>query len=187
MAIPFFILAGNFLTHGGVARRMINFATSMVGHWYGGLALSGVLGLCAFCRCFVALRPPPLSPSVPFFIPGMVKAGFPDAVRRRCHCHLRSARTSSSPRPLLWSCMLSPPTPRWAPCSCPGLFLYLLASTLGGITWYRARKYNYPRQAKASWGDRLPPSRESAWGLMLIIVVMGASIRGFLHERKPQR
>ena len=32
MAIPFFILAGNFLTHGGVAKRMIAFATSMVGH-----------------------------------------------------------------------------------------------------------------------------------------------------------
>ena len=32
MAIPFFILAGNFLTHGGVAKRMINFATSMIGH-----------------------------------------------------------------------------------------------------------------------------------------------------------
>ncbi len=43
MAIPFFILAGNFLTHGGVARRMINFATSIVGHWHGGLTLSGVL------------------------------------------------------------------------------------------------------------------------------------------------
>ena len=38
MAIPFFILAGNFLTHGGVARRMIHFATAMVGHWHGGLA-----------------------------------------------------------------------------------------------------------------------------------------------------
>ena len=37
MAIPFFILAGNFLTHGGVARRMIRFASSMIGHWYGGL------------------------------------------------------------------------------------------------------------------------------------------------------
>ena len=34
MAIPFFILAGNFLTHGGVARRMIRFATALVGHWY---------------------------------------------------------------------------------------------------------------------------------------------------------
>ena len=43
MAIPFFILAGNFLTHGGVARRMINFATSMVGHWHGGLGLAGVI------------------------------------------------------------------------------------------------------------------------------------------------
>src|ERR1700712_2897563 len=43
MAIPFFILAGNFLTHGGVARRMIKFATSMVGHWYGGLGLAGGL------------------------------------------------------------------------------------------------------------------------------------------------
>src|SRR5262250_2616607 len=32
MAIPFFILAGNFLTHGGVARKMINFAVTMVGH-----------------------------------------------------------------------------------------------------------------------------------------------------------
>src|SRR4051812_29641250 len=48
MAIPFFILAGNFLTHGGVARRMIAFATSMVGHWYGGLGLAGVIGLAVF-------------------------------------------------------------------------------------------------------------------------------------------
>src|SRR6202171_152258 len=42
MAIPFFILAGNFLTHGGVARRMINFAGSMVGHWYGGVGLAAL-------------------------------------------------------------------------------------------------------------------------------------------------
>ena len=51
MAIPFFILAGNFLTHGGVARRMINFATSMVGHWYGGLGLAGVVA----CALFAAV------------------------------------------------------------------------------------------------------------------------------------
>src|SRR5713101_2022668 len=50
MAIPFFILAGNFLTHGGVARRMINFATSMVGHWYGGVGLAGVMA----CALIVA-------------------------------------------------------------------------------------------------------------------------------------
>src|SRR2546426_2570815 len=41
MAIPFFILAGNFLTHGGVARRMIRFATAMVGHPHGGVGAAG--------------------------------------------------------------------------------------------------------------------------------------------------
>src|SRR5260370_204713 len=42
MAIPFFILAGNFLTHGGVARRMIDFATSLIGHLHGGLGFGGI-------------------------------------------------------------------------------------------------------------------------------------------------
>src|SRR5258708_614017 len=56
MAIPFFILAGNFLTHGGVARRMIAFATSMVGHWYGGPGLPRRHGRALF---------PPISGSPP--------------------------------------------------------------------------------------------------------------------------
>src|ERR1700746_222263 len=51
MAIPFFILAGNFLTHGGVARRMIAFTTSLVGHWAGGLGLAGVVA----CALFAAI------------------------------------------------------------------------------------------------------------------------------------
>src|SRR5437773_11126942 len=56
MAIPFFILAGNFLTHGGVARRMIAFATAMVGHWYGGLGLAGGVG-CVVFAAVVGLSP----------------------------------------------------------------------------------------------------------------------------------
>ena len=40
LAIPFFILAGAFMTTGGVAKRMIAFANSLVGHFRGGLALS---------------------------------------------------------------------------------------------------------------------------------------------------
>src|ERR1700739_2337272 len=51
MAIPFFILAGNFLTAGGVAKRMINFAASLIGHWYGGLGLAGVVA----CALFAAI------------------------------------------------------------------------------------------------------------------------------------
>src|SRR5262249_46230939 len=51
MAIPFFILAGTFLTRGGVARRMITFTTSLVGHLPGGLGLAGV----AACPMFAAI------------------------------------------------------------------------------------------------------------------------------------
>src|SRR6202049_3582636 len=48
MAIPFFILAGNFLRHGGVARRMIDFAVSLIGHWHGGLGLAGIVACSMF-------------------------------------------------------------------------------------------------------------------------------------------
>src|SRR5918995_6684604 len=51
MAVPFFILAGNFLTHCGGAPRVIRFATSMVGHWHGGLGLAGVMA----CALFAAV------------------------------------------------------------------------------------------------------------------------------------
>ncbi|MGA8881535.1 MAG: TRAP transporter large permease subunit, partial [Azonexus sp.] len=76
MAIPFFILAGNFLTHGGVAKRMINFATSMVGHWYGGLGLAGVLA-CALFAAVSGSSPATVVAIGSILLPAMVKAGFP--------------------------------------------------------------------------------------------------------------
>jgi TRAP-type mannitol/chloroaromatic compound transport system permease large subunit len=87
MAIPFFILAGNFLTHGGVAKRMINFATSMVGHWYGGLGLGGVLA-CALFAAVSGSSPATVVAIGSILLPAMVKAGFPNA----------SAPASSPPR-----------------------------------------------------------------------------------------
>src|SRR4051794_39535537 len=82
MAIPLFILAGNFLTHGGVARRMIAFATSMVGHWYGGLGLAAVLA----CALFAALsRASPACGgaigSIP--MPAVIQAGLSPRLRAR--------------------------------------------------------------------------------------------------------
>ncbi len=87
MAIPFFILAGNFLTHGGVARRMINFASSMVGHWHGGLGLAGVMA-CALFAAVSGSSPATVVAIGSIMLPAMVKQGFPP----------RSVR-ASSPRP----------------------------------------------------------------------------------------
>ena len=57
----------------------------------------------------------------------------------------------------------------------PGI---VLATILGGVTYYRARKFNYPRLPKASWAARLKAFRESMWGLLLIVIVMGGIYTG---------
>ena len=95
MAIPFFILAGNFLTHGGVARRMIAFATSMVGHWYGGLGLAGVMA-CALFAAVSGSSPATVVAIGSIILPAMVKQGYPQALRRRRDRHLRRARHPDS-------------------------------------------------------------------------------------------
>jgi len=51
LAIPFFILASSFMSTGGVARRIIEFAIAIIGHVRGGLAIAGVLA----CMLFAAL------------------------------------------------------------------------------------------------------------------------------------
>ncbi|MGC8808087.1 MAG: TRAP transporter large permease subunit, partial [Thiomonas sp.] len=76
MAIPFFILAGNFLTHGGVARRMIAFASSLIGHWAGGLGLAGVLA-CALFAAVSGSSPATVVAIGSILMPAMIKAGFP--------------------------------------------------------------------------------------------------------------
>ena len=57
----------------------------------------------------------------------------------------------------------------------PGL---ILATMLGVTTWWRARKFNYPRQPVATWGERLATFRKAIWGLFLIIVVIGGIYSG---------
>ncbi|KYG89213.1 TRAP transporter large permease [Metasolibacillus sp. FSL H7-0170] len=43
MAIPFFILAGNIMGAGSMSKRLVNFATSLVGHFTGGLAMVAIV------------------------------------------------------------------------------------------------------------------------------------------------
>jgi C4-dicarboxylate transporter DctM subunit len=57
----------------------------------------------------------------------------------------------------------------------PGLCLSFL---LGLTTWWRAKKFDYPRMKKATWGERYKAFRESMWGLLLIVVVIGGIYSG---------
>ena len=177
MAIPFFILAGNFLTHGGVARRMINFATAMVGHWHGGLGLGGVVA-CALFAAVSGSSPATVVAIGSILLPAMAKAGFPK--RFGAGVIATSGALGILIPPSIVMVMYSVATNT----SVGALFMagvvpgLALAATLGGVTWYRARKFDYPRQPKASVAGRVKAFRESVWGLLLIVVVMGGIYSG---------
>ncbi len=177
MAIPFFILAGNFLTHGGVARRMINFASSMVGHWYGGLGLAGVLA-CALFAAVSGSSPATVVAIGSILMPAMVRAGFPKSfgagvittsgalgilIPPSIVMVMYSVATNTSVGALFMAGVV------------PGI---ALAAVLGGVTFYRARKFNYPRLTKATWAERFNAFKTSAWGLLLIVIVMGGIYTG---------
>ena len=177
MAIPFFILAGNFLTHGGVAKRMIRFASDMVGHFYGGLALAGVMA-CALFAAVSGSSPATVVAIGSILLPAMVKAGFPN--RFGAGVITTSGALGILIPPSIVMVMYSVSTNT----SVGALFMagvvpgLMLATMLGLTTWYLARKNDYPRLPKASFVQRMKSFKESIWGLLLIVVVMGGIYTG---------
>jgi C4-dicarboxylate transporter DctM subunit len=57
----------------------------------------------------------------------------------------------------------------------PGI---MLATLLGLVAWWIARKNNYPRMPKATAAQRFKAFRESVWGLLLIVIVLGGIYSG---------
>jgi len=177
MAIPFFILAGNFLTHGGVARRMINFATSLIGHWHGGLGLAGIVACAMFalvCGSSVAT----VAAIGAIVLPEMVRHGYP----------MRFGAGIITVAGSLGILML-PSIPKivYAVSTNTSIGALFVAGLLPGIllttmlcivTWWLARKRDYPRLPKATWGETVHAFRESVWGLMLVVIIIGGIYSG---------
>jgi C4-dicarboxylate transporter DctM subunit len=177
MAIPFFILAGNFLAQGGVARRMIAFTTSLVGHWPGGLGLAGVVA----CALFAAVSGSSVATVVAIgsiILPAMVAEGYPRRfgagvittsgalgilVPPSIILVLYGVSTNSSIGNLFLAGVM------------PGI---VLSAMLASVTFVIAKRRGYPRMPKASWGERLRAFRESAWGLFLVVMVIGGIYAG---------
>jgi C4-dicarboxylate transporter DctM subunit len=191
MAIPFFILAGNFLTNGGAARRMIHFAATMVGHFYGGLGLAGVLA----CAMFAAISGSSVATVVAvgtILLPAMQAAGYPKRFSA-------GVITTSGALGILFPPSINlvifsiatsgmnatgPHGEAVSTASVGDLFIagvvpgLVLAVLLGITTWRRAKKFDYPRMQRATWGERWKAFREASWGLALIVIVIGGIYSG---------
>jgi C4-dicarboxylate transporter DctM subunit len=177
MAIPFFVLAGAFMTTGGVAKRMIRFAIATVGHFHGGLAIASVMACCLFAA--VSGSSPATVVAVgSIVIAGMVKAGYPQPFAAGVICNagtlgilippsivmvVYGAATETSVGKLFMAGVI------------PGLMLGLLLMIAIYIV---ARIKNLPRQPRASVKEAFIAGRDSFWGLMLIIIILGGIYGG---------
>ncbi len=177
LAIPFFILGGAFMTTGGVARRMIRFANACIGHMRGGLAMASVLA----CMLFAAVSgssPATVVAVGAIVIAGMVKAGYPKEFAAGVICNagtlgilippsivlvVYGAATETSVGQLFMAGVI------------PGIVLGLMLIV---AIYVRARILDIPREPRASIGEVLKAGRDSLWGLLLIVIILGGIYGG---------
>ncbi len=177
LAIPFFILSGAFMTTGGVAKRMVAFANASIGHLRGGLAMASVLA----CMLFAAVSgssPATVVAVGSIVIAGMVKAGYTKEFAAGVICNagtlgilippsivmvVYAAATETSVGKLFMAGVI------------PGIVLGLMLMV---AIWFRARALKIPRQPKASWGEVLRAGRNSIWGMLLLVIILGGIYGG---------
>lgn len=177
LAIPFFILGGAFMTTGGVAKRMIRFANACIGHLRGGLAMASVLA----CMLFAAVSgssPATVVAVGSIVIAGMVKAGYPPNFASGVVCNAGTlgilippsivmvvycAATQTSVGSLFMAGVI------------PGIVLGLLLML---AIYVRARMIRLAVQPRAPLAELLRSGRDSLWGLLLIVIILGGIYGG---------
>jgi C4-dicarboxylate transporter DctM subunit len=177
LAIPYFILGGAFMTTGGVAKRMIRFANACIGHLRGGLAMASVLA----CMLFAAVSgssPATVVAVGSIVIAGMVRAGYSQPFAAGVICNagtlgilippsivmvVYGAATETSVGKLFMAGVV------------PGILLGLMLMV---AIYVRARMLGIPRQPRSSMREVLTSGRDSLWGLLLIIIILGGIYGG---------
>ncbi|WP_193073352.1 C4-dicarboxylate TRAP transporter large permease protein DctM [Pseudomonas sp. FME51] len=177
LAIPFFLLAGAFMTTGGVARRLIDFANATVGHIRGGLAIGAVMA----CMLFAALSgssPATVAAVGSIAIAGMVRSGYPQAFGAGIVCNagtlgilippsivmvVYAAATEQSVGKLFMAGVV------------PGV---MLGAALMIAIYVIAVKKNLPALPRASVREWLSAARKAAWGLLLMVIILGGIYSG---------
>ncbi len=177
MAIPFFILSGAFLTTGGVARRIIRFATALVGSFRGGLAMSAVLS-CAFFAAVSGSSPATVVAIGSIMIPAMMQHGYPKKFGVGVVATSGGLGILIPPSIVLIIYGVSTST------SIGQLFIagvvpgILMAVVLLLVTWLVARRHGYPTLPRASLREVWHAFRGSVWGLFLVVIVIGGIYGG---------
>ena len=177
LAIPFFILASAFMSTGGVAQRIIRFAIACVGHFQGGLAIAGVFA----CMLFAALSgssPATVVAIGTIVIAGMRQVGYSKEFAAGVICNAGTLGILIPPSIVMvvYAAAVDVSVGRMF---LAGVIPGLLAGLMLMIGIYIAAKIkNLPAQPWAGLREIFESARDAAWGLFLIVIILGGIYGG---------
>lgn len=177
LAIPFFILASSFMTNGGVAQRVIRFSIASVGHLPGGLAIAGVFA----CMLFAALSgssPATVVAIGTIVIGGMVQVGYSKDFAAGVICNAGTLGILIPPSIVMvvYAASVEVSVGRMFLAGVvPGL---LAGFMLMAAIYVMAKVRNLPKGKWQGWREILASGRDAAWGLFLIVIILGGIYGG---------
>lgn len=177
LAIPLFVFAGFVMLRSGVARRLVDFAMALVGHWPGGLGVAMVLTMgffAAFCGSILAA----ITAVGSIIMPQMLKKGYsaPFTVTLAAAAGLLEALIPPSNAAIIFSSLTGVPvSDTFAAGVFPGLMLLTVLVILVVI-----RCRHMEREPKASLAVRLSALRAALPGLMTPVIILGGIYSGLM-------
>jgi C4-dicarboxylate transporter DctM subunit len=176
-AVPFFILAGNLMGEGGISRRLVDFAKSLVGGVQGGLACTCILT----CMIFAAVSGSSVATTFAIgaiLIPAMVRHGYPITF---------AASLQASAAEL--GVIIPPSIPMIlygvaAEVSIGELFVagfgpgILIACALMLTVWLWCRIRGYGKSDREGRMEVWPATRAAALALMMPVIILGGIYGG---------
>jgi C4-dicarboxylate transporter DctM subunit len=172
LAVPFFILAGTFLTTGGAARRLIDFANAAVGHFPGGLALAAVVA----CMLFASISgssPATVIAVGSIAIGGMVRNGY--SLKYATGVVINAGTLGILLPPSIVMVVYAAATEQsvgrlFVAGIVPGV---ILASMLMIAVYISSLRLDTPRVAWSGWRNLGNKAVNAIWGLLLVVIVLG--------------
>ena len=178
LAIPFFILAGSLMEATGISKRIVDFVSSLVGHYHGGLATILIIS----CMFFGALSGSAAATAAAIgsiMLPNMVKRGYD--VRFSAATQAASAGLAVIIPPsiqMILYCVATNVsiTQMFVAGVIPGILLGLTEIL---YAWYVSRKHGYTGDRKYSWKEKWISFKHAIWALFMPVIILGGIYGGF--------
>lgn len=177
LAIPFFMMTGTVMTRGGISRRLMNFANTLVGWITGGLAMVATV-TSMFFAAISGSSSATVAAIGSALIPEMTKDGY-EVEFSAAVC--AAAGTTGIVIPpsvsMVLYCIAAGVSvgDAFMAAVVPGI---LLGIAIMFVIYYQAKKRGYAKKERSSAGKVLKTFMDSFWGLMTPVLIIGGIYGG---------